>query len=200
MPLILGDHRLDLRQFKDLVPERFRIVACESLPATPTMIRLQRNRFGHLARRHECSLMFLVPFLSAAFSLRFRFGFGSLGVRMLAGGRQRRVLRSHAKPRFQVLNPGFIIIDNRPDELLHIGRQPSKLFFRDRRSIRSLRHTRGVAENHVYGKTNSPPNPDRGVNGYTLGTATAAARDPVKLFIDAVDEIIESDLLFSLFR
>ncbi len=150
------------------LPERFRIVACESLPATPTMIRLQRNRFGHLARRHECSLMFLVSFLSAAFSLRFRFGFGSLGVRMLAGGRQRRVLRSHAKPRFQVLNPGFIIIDNRPDELLHIGRQPSKLFFRDRRSIRSLRHTRGVAENHVYGKTNSPPNPDRGVNGYPL--------------------------------
>ena len=112
MPLVLGDDRLDLRQFKHLMTQRLRIAARKRPAATPALRWFQGNRFGHLFRRHERSLMLGVSFLSALFAtggLAFRPR--RFGMRMFTGGRQRRVLRIHAEPPLQVLNPAFIILD-----------------------------------------------------------------------------------------
>ena len=75
-------------------------------------------------------------------------------------------LRIHPQAGFQILNSGFIIIDDRPDELLHIRRRRDQLLFGDRRPMRMLRHTQDVAENAVCGKTNSSANRLQAVNGY----------------------------------
>jgi len=148
VPLVLGDERLDLWKFEDLVSVWLGIVALKILTATPAMRRFQRDRFGHLFRRNECSLMFGVSFLSAALATgRLAFRFRLFGVRMLAGGRHRRVLRIHPNHplqfrdfRFERLNPRQQNLNKRPHRRRHLRIQ----FRRNRNRSTLLAHN----ENH----------------------------------------------------
>ena len=93
MPPVLGDVRLDLGQFPDLVAERVGIAAAKRCPATAALARLELLDLVALVRGHERPLVFLVPRLAAPFLLRLRFLLRRLGVRMLRARRQRGVLR-----------------------------------------------------------------------------------------------------------
>ena len=157
--LVFDDDRPDLRQFKHLMPERLWVVPLERLSTAPTLRWLQRDGLGHLFWRDERSLMFLVTFLSAPFTtggLPFRRRL--FGMRMLAGGRHRRVLWIHPNPAFQLgdfrferFNPRQQKLNERPHRRRHLGFE-----FRRNRDLRrflahveNLRQSRRLREDQV---------------------------------------------------
>ena len=131
MLLILGDDRLDLGQFPDLMPQRLG-VAASKLPTTPPAL----SGFDHLnliaiGTGQQRSLMLDVSRLTALFLLGFFLLHRRFGVWMLAGGRQRGVLRRLAQAGLEFLQLGQQPQDKRPHRRSHLGFD----FGRDRKKV-----------------------------------------------------------------
>jgi hypothetical protein len=71
MLLILGDNRLDFRQFPDLMAEWIGIGTSQGLATTPTFARHARDDLSTLVRRNQGTFVFVVAWLAAAGALRF---------------------------------------------------------------------------------------------------------------------------------
>src|SRR5258708_5195001 len=66
---IFRDFRLDLGDFLDLVPQRFRIVAEERFPAAPTVLRFQHDDGLTFLGRYQRALVLWMSWLTALFFL-----------------------------------------------------------------------------------------------------------------------------------
>jgi hypothetical protein len=71
VPLVLGDVRLDVGQFPDLVTQGFRVAAGQPLAAPSAFRRLQPLHVVTLVGGDQGTLVFRMPRLPAAFLLRF---------------------------------------------------------------------------------------------------------------------------------
>ncbi len=98
MALILGDDRLDLRQFPHLMPPRVAIPTGQLLVAASAGVRFEHDDRVALFHGNQRPLVPRMTRLTAAIAFRLRLGRGRFGVRMLRGGRQRGILRRLAQP------------------------------------------------------------------------------------------------------
>ena len=102
MTLILGDVRLDLRQFPDLMPQRLGVAARQFLAAAAALSRLERPTSLQSLGGHQGPLVLGMTGLAAPFLLGLgcRGGAG-LACGCCAAGRQRGVLRRLVQAGFQ---------------------------------------------------------------------------------------------------
>ena len=125
MSLILGDQRLDDRQFEDLVPQWFGILATQSLATFAALAGHQRYDLVAIFSRHQRPSYSFVPWLSTSFFASARLAWFisllaillvwfSFSMRMYRTRRHRRVSRCQLRLiclSHQHINPLLIIID-----------------------------------------------------------------------------------------
>jgi hypothetical protein len=107
MPLVFRDQRLDLGNFPDLVPQRFRVTASERFTTPPTCLGFERDDGLTLLGGNQRPFVFGMSRLTAgllAGRLALRRG---LRVWMLRAGRQRRILGRLVDTRFQLRHPAL---------------------------------------------------------------------------------------------
>jgi hypothetical protein len=150
MQLIFRNQRLNLGDFPDLVPQRFRVAPGKRLPTAPTSLGFERNDGLTLIAWKQQSLMLEMTRLAAPFFPRSPLFLVSreFGVRMFAARWQRRIARRFLDGRqlgFQdgdapvlVRNPG----EEQANDGLCLWRLTSDHIFLDERC---LRHTEDVA-------------------------------------------------------
>ena len=106
MLLILRHERLDLGKFPDRMTNWFGVTSRQWRAALTTGVGLKRNDLVALFRRNQFSLVLLMSFLPAAFSLlAISLGTLQFGMRMLRARRLRGVLRRLAQLRLQLGKP-----------------------------------------------------------------------------------------------
>lgn len=87
MSLILGDERLNVGEFPDLLAERFGIHAAEFLATTPALGRHARHDNRALLGRNQFTQVLVVTGLAAALALRLGLSRRRLRVRVHGGRR-----------------------------------------------------------------------------------------------------------------
>ncbi len=128
MTLVLGDKRLDLRQFPNLMPKGIAIVAPQRSATLAAGGRFKRHYFLALVGGNQRPLVLGVPRLTTRPVLRLGLGRSRFGVGMLGTGRQRRILRGLVQTRCQFSDPSQQLLDKRS----HCGRHLGFNFGRDR--------------------------------------------------------------------
>ena len=164
MPLVLGNQRLDLRQFPHLMPHRIRVGTDEFFAATSTRSRLARDDVRAIFNRNERPLCLAMSRLPAAVLLRLGFLPRRLGMWMPRRRRQRRVLRRLPQSRQLRLQLRQFRPQRRdlrkqqPNDRLRLRRLTSNQFCGNLQ-----RHARDIADSP---KSRNPNLPHRPVNGY----------------------------------
>lgn len=134
MQLILGDVRLDLRQFPDLMSLWLRIFASEFLAATAALARLELLDVIPLVGGPQRTLVFFVAGLPAPFLVGLGLLRRRLGVRMLRAGRQRGVLGRFGVQLptkvFHLRTQGRYLRQQQANDGLRFGRLTGDYFFR----------------------------------------------------------------------
>ncbi len=169
MLLVLGDDRTDL-DIPDLLPQRLRVRATQSLPATAASARPARNDGFAFGRRNESALKLLVTVLPSALPFRLCFLLGlRLRVRMFRRGRLRRISRRLIQPNLK----RFDLRNQHANDRLRFWRLPSNQIFRDFK-----RHTRVVTNHGNQSHANSTGISIQAVNGYILRYHFASISPP----------------------
>ena len=130
MQLIFRDRRLDLRNFRDLMPQWFRIAAEERITTAPTTFRFQGDDGLTFLGRNQRALVLGMSRLATRFLLGFLLVSRRFGVRMFRAGRQRGIpwsLLQGGNFGFENLDPLFIMVDHRLQQRLKFRRQGSEL-------------------------------------------------------------------------
>src|SRR6056297_400001 len=147
--LIFGDGGPDRGQFPDLLPQRLVVAASQFLAASPARLRIKRHQFVDIFERNQLAFVFLVTGLPPSFSLlggipRLAGRLRALGVRVLRRRRQRRIVRRHLQPLFQLRNPLLTLshpLEQIQDHLLSFRRLTSN-------PVRCDLHARICRRNH----------------------------------------------------
>ena len=157
--LVFGDRRLDFRQLPHRVTPRFGVSPRQSLPTAAASRRLQHEGLVDSFGRQQRSFVLRVSLLATTFPLRGWLVRHRSGMRMPTGRRQRRVLRRHPQPGFELGNPREQRLHKRPHRRRHLVSQL-------RRYLRHPCHRQGVAEITNSEKTNPQHFTSRPVNDY----------------------------------
>ena len=121
MTLVLGDKRLDLRQFPNLMSQWSGIVTPQTSATLATRSRFKRHHFLALVGGNQRPLVLGVPRLTTRPVLRLGLGRSRFGVGMLGTGRQRRILRGLVQTRCQFRDPSEQLLDKRSHYWRHLG-------------------------------------------------------------------------------